>query len=68
MKEIDLSKMSPRDRAEAKNEVDVLRRLRHPNIVRYQDSFVVGSGRLSMLYIAMDFADGGVSAVHVVNI
>ena len=40
---------------EAKNEVDVLRSLKHPNIVAYCDSFLEGR----MLCIVMEFADGG---------
>lgn len=40
---------------EAKNEVDVLRCLKHPNTVAYCDSFLEGR----MLCIVMEFADGG---------
>ena len=47
--------MPPTAQKEAKNEVDVLRCLKHPNIVSYCDSFM--SGR--MLCIVMEFADAG---------
>ena len=42
-------------RREAKNESDVLQRLRHPNIVEYCESFLEGQ----MLCIVMEYADGG---------
>lgn len=40
---------------EAKNEADVLKRLKHPNIVEYCESFLEGQ----MLCIVMEYADGG---------
>eukprot|EP00438_Fugacium_kawagutii_P030752 Skav217084 [mRNA] locus=scaffold1308:125731:130313:- [translate_table: standard] len=55
VKEIDLSRMPSLAQKEAKNEVDVLRCLKHPNIVAYCDSFLEGR----MLCIVMEFADGG---------
>jgi NIMA (never in mitosis gene a)-related kinase 1/4/5 len=55
VKEINIAKMSAKDRDEAMNEVRVLRQMRHPNIVGYHDSFTEKGN----LYIAMDFADGG---------
>ena len=47
--------MKSREKQEARNECAVLKEMRHPNIVSYQEHFEQGS----KLYIAMDFADGG---------
>ena len=55
IKEIDLSRMPASSQREAKNEADVLKRLRHPNIVDYCESFLEGQ----MLCIVMEYADGG---------
>ena len=55
VKEIDLSRMPALAQKEAKNEVDVLRCLKHPNIVAYCDSFLQGR----ILCIVMEFADAG---------
>ena len=55
IKEISISKLSVKEQREAKNEVAVLAKMKHPNIVAYKESFL-DSGNL---YIVMDFADGG---------
>eukprot|EP00439_Symbiodinium_sp_Y106_P083764 s2122_g24.t1 len=55
IKEIDLSRMPLSAQREAKNEADVLKRLKHPNIVEYCESFLEGQ----MLCIVMEYADGG---------
>eukprot|EP00931_Biecheleriopsis_adriatica_P104333 TRINITY_DN79016_c0_g1_i1.p1 TRINITY_DN79016_c0_g1~~TRINITY_DN79016_c0_g1_i1.p1 ORF type:complete len:840 (+),score=193.39 TRINITY_DN79016_c0_g1_i1:89-2608(+) len=55
VKEIDLSRMPASAQREAKNEVDVLKSLSHPNIVAYCDSFMEGRS----LCIVMEYADGG---------
>src|SRR5690554_3940162 len=55
VKEINMMDMGPREQREARNEVQVLSKLKHPNIVSYIDSFVDNGS----LYIAMDYADGG---------
>jgi NIMA (never in mitosis gene a)-related kinase len=39
-------------------EVQLLRQLDHPNIVRYYESFVIGAGTSSTLWIAMEYCKG----------
>ena len=55
VKEIDLSRMPLASQREAKTEADVLKRLKHANIVEYCESFLEGQ----MLCIVMEYADGG---------
>jgi NIMA (never in mitosis gene a)-related kinase len=55
VKEVRLSALSAKDRLEATKEADVLKSLRHPNIVRYVASFT----ERGCFYIVMEFADGG---------
>eukprot|EP00668_Euglena_longa_P001627 GGOE01001921.1.p1 GENE.GGOE01001921.1~~GGOE01001921.1.p1 ORF type:complete len:887 (+),score=274.16 GGOE01001921.1:122-2782(+) len=54
-KEVNLFRMKREEREEAKNEIKVLSKLNHPNIVRYLIHFEENS----MLYIVMEYADGG---------
>eukprot|EP00667_Euglena_gracilis_P005235 EG_transcript_5268 len=54
-KEVNLFRMKREEREEAKNEIKVLSKLNHPNIVRYLTHFEENS----MLYIVMEYADGG---------
>uniref|UniRef100_T1IHJ2 non-specific serine/threonine protein kinase n=1 Tax=Strigamia maritima TaxID=126957 RepID=T1IHJ2_STRMM len=55
MKEINISRMPTKERLEARCEVQVLSQMKHPNIVRYEESFE-HDGKL---YIVMDYCDGG---------
>jgi serine/threonine protein kinase len=55
VKEVNLSKMSSKEREEARNECKVLQSLRHPNIVRYIEHYELRG----ILYIVMEYADGG---------
>ena len=55
VKEINMSKMVPKERVEARKEVSVLAQMKHPNIVSYIESFE----ELGNLFIVMDFCDGG---------
>jgi NIMA (never in mitosis gene a)-related kinase len=55
IKEISISELSPKEQKESRNEVEVLSKLKHPNIVAYKESFVENGN----LYIVMDYADGG---------
>lgn len=55
MKMIDIQKMSSKQQEEALNEIEVLKRLDNPFIIRYKESFV----EKKVLCIVMDFADGG---------
>jgi serine/threonine protein kinase len=47
--------MSQRMKAEAINEVTILSKLDHPNIVKYYDSFI----EKNYLNIIMEFCEGG---------
>ena len=55
MKRIQLSQLSKKEQTEAENEIRILRRLHHPNIVQYLNSFKDSS----KLCIVMEYADGG---------
>ena len=55
IKEIGISRMSPKEREDSKKEVKVLSQLNHANIVSYLESFE-GHGNL---YIVMDYCEGG---------
>jgi hypothetical protein len=57
VKEVSLSAMGTKERADAQKEVDFLRELSHPNIVGFVDSFVEEGGKT--LCIVMEYADGG---------
>lgn len=64
MKEVDLSTMNEQGRQEALKEVKFLAQLNHPNIISYQEFFEkdiqAGRGkRKRVLYIIMEYADGG---------
>ncbi|XP_010187448.1 PREDICTED: serine/threonine-protein kinase Nek1-like, partial [Mesitornis unicolor] len=55
IKEINISKMSNKEREEARREVAVLANMKHPNIVLYRESFEENG----FLYIVMDYCEGG---------
>ncbi|CAF4884646.1 unnamed protein product, partial [Rotaria magnacalcarata] len=55
MKEIKISKMTNKERDDARKEVDVLAKMQHPYIVFYLESFEDAAS----LYILMDYCDGG---------
>ena len=57
LKEVPLKGLPPHERRATKNEVDVLRRLRHSNIVEYRDSYVDNAS--DKLCILMEFCSGG---------
>ena len=46
---------SAKDRALARNEIEILRKLSHPHVVRFEDSFVLGQD----VCIVMQFCEGG---------
>lgn len=54
-KTIDLTCLSRKERETAEQEVELLRRLEHPNIVAYKDNFFMGE----TLVIVMQYCDGG---------
>ncbi|KAI8849375.1 kinase-like domain-containing protein [Chytridium lagenaria] len=56
-KEIDYRKMTEKEKRQLVAEVNILRELRHPNIVRYFERFVDREN--SMIYIIMEYCEGG---------
>eukprot|EP00744_Colponema_vietnamica_P003241 GILI01004995.1.p1 GENE.GILI01004995.1~~GILI01004995.1.p1 ORF type:complete len:548 (-),score=87.63 GILI01004995.1:402-2045(-) len=56
IKHVNMSQFTKAERAAAKNEVGVLKRLDHPNIIKYYDSVEVD---VDHLYICIEYADGG---------
>ena len=57
VKVIKIRNIPKKEREATRMEVDLLRRLNHPNIVRYQDSFLSRNGE--SLCICMEYCDGG---------
>ena len=57
VKIIKIKNIPRKEREATKMEVDLLRRLNHPNIVRYLDSFLSKNGE--SLCICMEYCDGG---------
>lgn len=57
IKQVDLTRMSKKERQQSLNEARVLSSLRHPNIINYVDSFL--ARKSDHLCIVMEFADGG---------
>lgn len=57
VKVIKIKNIPKKEREATKMEVDLLKRLHHPNIVRYVDSFL--SKNNESLCIAMEYCDGG---------
>ncbi|XP_038610881.1 serine/threonine-protein kinase Nek1 isoform X4 [Tachyglossus aculeatus] len=55
IKEINISRMSKKEREESRREVAVLANMKHPNIVLYRESFEENGS----LYIVMDYCEGG---------
>ena len=51
LKEADVRKMSPLERADAVNEIRLLASVKHPNVVRYHEAFL--DGKPSMLACAV---------------
>ena len=57
IKQMQISSLSAKEREQAKGEVKLMRRLTHPNIVGYRDSFL-NRGK-EFLCIVMEYCDGG---------
>ncbi|CBZ24122.1 putative protein kinase [Leishmania mexicana MHOM/GT/2001/U1103] len=55
VKHLNLASMSSRQRHDAHNEINILQKLHHPNIVRYVEYYE----EHPHLYIVMEYADGG---------
>lgn len=56
-KELDYGAMTESEKQMLVSEVNLLRELRHPNIVRYYDRIIDRSS--TTLYIIMEYCDGG---------
>eukprot|EP01065_Artemidia_motanka_P026269 TRINITY_DN3118_c0_g5_i1.p1 TRINITY_DN3118_c0_g5~~TRINITY_DN3118_c0_g5_i1.p1 ORF type:complete len:477 (+),score=156.59 TRINITY_DN3118_c0_g5_i1:54-1433(+) len=54
-KELNLAQMDAKERESVDSEIGILHALKHPNIVRYEECLRAGS----VLYIVMEYADGG---------
>lgn len=65
VKVIKIRNMPQKERVATQMEVDLLRRLCHPNIVRYHDSFMSRNG--DSLCISMEYCDGGDLASQIKN-
>lgn len=64
MKKINMKHIKLKHQKEALKEAQILRRVRHPNIIRYYTSFVEDEH----LYIIMEYAEGGDLAVVKCNV
>src|SRR5689334_21071593 len=56
-KEISYGKMNEKEKLQLLAEVNILRELKHPNIVRYYERFV--DKERSIIYIFMEYCEGG---------
>lgn len=56
-KELDYGHMSEKEKQQIVSEVNILRELKHPNIVRYYDRII--DKKNSKIYIIMEFCEGG---------
>lgn len=56
-KELDYGRMSEKEKQNIVSEVNILRELRHPNIVRYEDRVI--DKKNTKIYIIMEFCEGG---------
>lgn len=55
VKEVNITKLNPREREDAVNEIRVLASVHHPNVIGYHDAFTERDN----LYIVMEFAERG---------
>ena len=56
-KELDYGQMSEKEKEQIVSEVNILRELNHPNIVRYYDRII--DKKHSRIYIIMEYCEGG---------
>ena len=55
LKKIEINNLKPKHRKNAVKEVEILKKVRHENIIKFYNSFVEDS----CLYIVMEYASGG---------
>lgn len=63
-KEIDYRQMNEREKRQLVSEVNILRELSHPNIVRYYERFV--DKERTIIHILMEYCEGG-DLAHVIK-
>jgi NIMA (never in mitosis gene a)-related kinase len=56
-KELNYGKMSDKEKQQLVSEVNILRELKHPNIVRYYDRII--DKDQAKIYIVMEYCEGG---------
>lgn len=56
-KELNYGKMSDKEKQQLVSEVNILRELSHPNIVKYYDRIIDKAN--ATIYIIMEFCEGG---------
>lgn len=56
-KEINYGRMSEKEKQQLVSEVNILRELRHPNIVRYYDRIIDKDS--AKIFIIMEYCEGG---------
>jgi len=56
-KELNYGRMSEKEKQQLVSEVNILRELRHPNIVRYYDRLI--DKEKSKIYIVMEYCENG---------
>ena len=64
-KELNYGKMSEKEKQMLVSEVNILRELHHPNIVRYYDRII--DRDFSKIFIVMEFCEGGDIATMIKN-
>ena len=64
-KELHYGKMSEREKQMLVSEVNILRELQHPNIVRYYDRII--DRDFSKIFIVMEYCEGGDIATMIKN-
>jgi NIMA (never in mitosis gene a)-related kinase 2 len=64
-KELNYGKMSEREKQMLVSEVNILRELSHPNIVRYYDRII--DRDFSKIFIVMEYCEGGDIATMIRN-
>ncbi|XP_067136064.1 serine/threonine-protein kinase Nek5-like isoform X1 [Centruroides vittatus] len=57
MKELKLISMSPHDKQQALNEIEILSKCKHVNIIRYKEAVI--NQEFGLLGIVMEYAEGG---------
>ena len=64
-KELNYGKMSEKEKQMIVSEVNILRELRHPNIVKYYDRII--DREQAKIYIIMEYCEGGDIATLIKN-